>query len=59
MPEPALSETIRRTAADLAEAPLSPAEIERLAPRLADLLAALRALDEMGLEGVEPLFTGD
>jgi hypothetical protein len=59
MPEHALTETIRRTAADLAGAPMDAEEIEHLAPRLADLLGALRALEEMGLEGVEPAFTED
>lgn len=59
MSEHALTETIRRTAADLADAPLETPEIERLAPRLADLISALRALDEMGLAGEEPAFTED
>ena len=59
MTDHALTETIRRAAADLADAPLEPAEIARLAPALATLLAAIRALDEIGLEGAEPAFTGD
>jgi len=59
MPEHALTETIRRTATDLAGAPMETEEIERLAPRLAALLAALQALDAMELEGVEPAFAAD
>jgi Asp-tRNA(Asn)/Glu-tRNA(Gln) amidotransferase C subunit len=49
-----LTETITHVAAELAAAPLTSAEAARLAPRLADLLTALRALDELDLTGVEP-----
>jgi hypothetical protein len=54
MPEHELTETIARVAAELAAAPLSLNEAARLAPRLADLLAGLRALDELDLNQVEP-----
>jgi Asp-tRNA(Asn)/Glu-tRNA(Gln) amidotransferase C subunit len=54
MSEHDLTETITHVTAELAAAPLTPAEAARLAPRLADLLAALRALDELDLAGVEP-----
>jgi len=49
-----LTETITHAAAEFAAAPLTSAEAARLAPRLADLLTALRALDELDLAGVEP-----
>lgn len=49
-----LTETIAQVTAELADAPLSPAEAARLAPRLADLLTALHGLDELDLAGVEP-----
>jgi Asp-tRNA(Asn)/Glu-tRNA(Gln) amidotransferase C subunit len=49
-----LTETITHVTAELAAAPLTAAEAARLAPRLADLLTALRALDELDLAGVEP-----
>jgi Asp-tRNA(Asn)/Glu-tRNA(Gln) amidotransferase C subunit len=49
-----LTQTIAQVTAELAAAPLTAAEAARLAPRLADLLTALRALDELDLAGVEP-----
>jgi hypothetical protein len=54
MSEHELTETIARVAVELAAAELTAAEAARLAPRLADLLAGLRALDELHLEQVEP-----
>jgi Asp-tRNA(Asn)/Glu-tRNA(Gln) amidotransferase C subunit len=54
MPQHELTETITHVTAELAAAPLTSAEAACLAPRLADLLTALRALDELDLAGVEP-----
>jgi hypothetical protein len=54
MPEHELTETIARVATELAAAELDAAEAARLAPRLADLLAGLRALDELHLAQAEP-----
>lgn len=51
-----LTETVARVSAELTAAPLDRAAAARLAPRLADLLAGLRALDALDLEGVEPIF---
>jgi hypothetical protein len=59
MPEHPLTETIRHAAADLADAPLEPAEVARLAPALAALLTAIRALDAIGLDDAEPAFADE